>query len=106
MNGVNSEAKISRFLGQNIPAEYNCIKCTVAMENKIFGKFLSEHKKSMQRGGGNKAKNKQHSWAGADYCVLLPISLFHLDKAQTCSSLHESQYPDSMLISASNAEVH
>lgn len=76
------------------------------MENKIFGKFLSEHKKSMQRGGGNKAKNKQHSWAGADYCVLLPISLFHLDKAQTCSSLHESQYPDSMLISASSAEVH
>lgn len=57
MNGVNTEAKISRFLGQNIPAEYNSIKGTGAIENKIFGKLLSEHKQSMQR-GGNKAKNK------------------------------------------------
>lgn len=105
MNGVNTEAKISRFLGQNIPAEYNSIKCTGAIENKIFGKLLSEHKQSMQR-GGNKAKNKWHSWACSDYCVLLPISLFHLDKAQTCSSPHESRYPDSVLVSGSSAEVH
>ena len=63
MNGVNTEAKISRFLGQNIPAEYSSIKFTVAIENKIFGKFLSEHKQGVQRQGEKKAKKKQYSWA-------------------------------------------
>lgn len=32
MNEVNIEAKFSRFLGCNIPAEYKSIKCTVAIE--------------------------------------------------------------------------
>lgn len=58
MNEVNIEAKFSRFLGHNILAEYNSIKCTVAIENKIFGTSLSECKSSLQRKGGNKSKNK------------------------------------------------
>lgn len=32
INEVNTESTFNRFLGHNIPAEYNSIKCTVATE--------------------------------------------------------------------------
>lgn len=91
INEVNSEAKFSRFLGQNIPTEYNSIKCTAGLRNNILRTCLSEHKGNLQSEGGNKSKNKQHGWTDINYFVLCLIFFFDLDKKQIYSSPQDSR---------------